>query len=161
MDILAHSLWAGVGVAMLRRHLSVAPRIAAATVGLAALPDVLQMLPVLAWWWFGAGTFAEVRSFAIAISAKSCPVLFKRHLVVDHCAREFGGTVNCAIVGGSWPWVSDRSNDPARCERSHADRNSDAEVWPALVDESQRRGALRISGDLIERWCGGFDALCL
>ncbi len=66
MDILAHGLWAGVGVALLHRRLPVSPRVAAATVTLAALPDVFQMLPVLAWWWFGGGTFAAVRAFVIS-----------------------------------------------------------------------------------------------
>lgn len=47
MDILAHTLWAGAGVALLSRHVPIKPRMAAATIVLAALPDVLQMLPVL------------------------------------------------------------------------------------------------------------------
>jgi len=66
MDIVAHSLWAGVGLAALGRRISVAPRTAATTVGLAALPDVLQMLPIIAWWLFGSGTFTTVRDYAVA-----------------------------------------------------------------------------------------------
>lgn len=96
MDILAHSLWAGVGVAVLRRRIAVSPRTAAATIGLAALPDVLQMLPVLAWWWFGAGTFAAVRSFAIAVPGQEPPlpaaVFFVSHHL--HCMA------HSAVVAG-------------------------------------------------------------
>ena len=42
----------------MRRQMPVASRTAVLTMGLAALPDVLQILPVLAWWGFGDGTFA-------------------------------------------------------------------------------------------------------
>jgi hypothetical protein len=48
MDILAHTLWAGAGVALLGRRVPIKPGVATATLALAALPDVFQMLPVLA-----------------------------------------------------------------------------------------------------------------
>lgn len=96
MDIVAHSLWAGVGVALLRRRLSLSPRTTALTIGLAALPDLLQMLPVLAWWWFGAGSFAEVRSFAIAIPGQEphlpAAIFFVSHHL--HCMA------HSAVVAG-------------------------------------------------------------
>ncbi|MEO8280684.1 MAG: hypothetical protein ABI564_13390, partial [Ideonella sp.] len=47
MDILAHGLWAGIGIAALARRMPVTRRTAAITVGLAVLPDVLQMLPLI------------------------------------------------------------------------------------------------------------------
>ena len=83
MDILAHSLWAGAGVALLGLRMPVSRRIAATTITLAALPDVLQMLPVLAWWWFGAGTFAAVHAFAIAVPGQE-PILPPAVLFVSH-----------------------------------------------------------------------------
>jgi hypothetical protein len=83
MDILAHSLWAGAGVALLGRRRPVSRRTAAATIGLAALPDVFQMLPVLAWWWIGGGTFAAVRSFAIALPGQE-PLLPPAVIFVSH-----------------------------------------------------------------------------
>ena len=50
MDIVAHTLWAGLGAAWLaRRRRDITPKTVAATMALAALPDVIQMLPVLAW----------------------------------------------------------------------------------------------------------------
>lgn len=67
MDIVAHTLWAGVAVAGLRHRTSIDRRAVLLTLSLAALPDIAQMLPVLAWWAFGSGTFDAVRTFAIAI----------------------------------------------------------------------------------------------
>ncbi len=39
----------------------------AATVGLAALPDVLHLLPIVLWWVFGDGTFRVVQAYAVAM----------------------------------------------------------------------------------------------
>lgn len=60
------------------------------------LPDVLQMLPVLAWWWFGAGTFAEVRSFAIAMPGQ------EPHLptVVNFVSHHLHCMAHSAVVAG-------------------------------------------------------------
>lgn len=100
MDILAHSLWASVGVAALARRRPVAGRTAALTVGLAALPDVFQMLPVLAWWAFGDGSFAAVRDFATALPGQEPPmpaaVYFVSHHL--HCLAHSG--VVAGLVGG-------------------------------------------------------------
>jgi hypothetical protein len=68
MDIVAHTLWAGMGAAWLaRRRRDVTRTTIAATVVLAALPDVIQMLPVLAWWGMGGGSWAAVHAFATAM----------------------------------------------------------------------------------------------
>ena len=67
MDIVAHSLWAGIGVALLRRHRPVAAGTAAATVALAALPDAVQLLPILAWWALGDGSWAALQAYAVAL----------------------------------------------------------------------------------------------
>ena len=48
MDTLAHALWAGLGLAAARRRVAVAPGVAAATVGLAVLPDLAHLVPLLA-----------------------------------------------------------------------------------------------------------------
>ncbi|MDP3082943.1 MAG: hypothetical protein Q8N44_04525 [Rubrivivax sp.] len=96
MDILAHGLWAGVGIAALGRQVPVTRRTAVMTVSLAALPDVLQMLPVVGWWWLGGGTFAAVQAFAIAVPGQEpllpAAVLFVSHHL--HC------TVHSAVVAG-------------------------------------------------------------
>lgn len=68
MDILAHTLWAGIGIAGLaRQRRNVTRRAVAATMALAALPDMIQMLPVLAWWAIGGGAWAAVQAFAVAM----------------------------------------------------------------------------------------------
>lgn len=71
MDIVAHTLWAGAGVALWQRRAAVPRRTAAWTIGLAALPDVLQMIPVLAWWGFTGGAFDAVKAFAIAVPGRA------------------------------------------------------------------------------------------
>jgi hypothetical protein len=67
MDILAHALWAGAGVALVRRHRPVPARVAALAITLAALPDVLHLLPLVAWWAFGSGPLEAIRAYAIAV----------------------------------------------------------------------------------------------
>ena len=96
MDILAHTLWAGAGVALLGRRVTIKPGKAAATIALAALPDVFQILPVLGWWLFGSGTFDAVKAFAIAVPGQepSMPAqvtLFAHH---THCI------LHSALVAG-------------------------------------------------------------
>ena len=49
MDIVAHALWAGIGVVALRRRRPMTPATVALTVAGAALPDVLQLLPIVGW----------------------------------------------------------------------------------------------------------------
>ena len=97
MDILAHTLWAGAAVALLGRRLPIKPTVATATIALAALPDVLQMLPVLLWWFLGSGTFDAVKAFAIAVpgqepSMPAMVILVSHH---THCAA------HSALVAGA------------------------------------------------------------
>ena len=74
MDIVAHTLWAGLGAAWVARHRHVSRTTAAATMAAAALPDVIQMLPVLAWWGVGGGSWGAVQAFAIAMPGQE-PVM--------------------------------------------------------------------------------------
>jgi hypothetical protein len=67
MDILAHALWAGIGVTLARRRWKITPRTAAITVGLAALPDVMHLLPIILWWLFGDGSFAVLKAYSVAV----------------------------------------------------------------------------------------------
>jgi hypothetical protein len=96
MDILAHTLWAGVGVALLRRRKPITPRTAVATMALAALPDVFQMLPVLLWGLLGAGSLEAIKAFAVAIPGQE-PLLPPLVFLVSH-------TLHCsahsALVAG-------------------------------------------------------------
>jgi hypothetical protein len=83
-------------VALLSRRRPVAPRVAAATMVLAALPDVFQMVPVLLWWMLGGGSFEAVQAFAISIPGQE-PVLPPLVLLVSHTLH---CTVHSALVAG-------------------------------------------------------------
>lgn len=102
MDIVAHALWAGAGLALARRRWPVRPRSAALTMALAALPDVLHLLPIVAWWLGGDGTFATVRAYAIAVPGSEPGLphtvnLLSHHL---HCIA------HSAIVAGALSLLS-------------------------------------------------------
>ncbi len=103
MDILAHALWAGVGIALVRRHRSVSRRTAALAVTLATLPDVLHLVPLAAWWAFGDGTLESIRAFAIAVPGDepSLPPLVglaSHHL---HCIMH-SAPVALAVTALAW-----------------------------------------------------------
>ena len=66
MDILAHTLWAAAGAALGHRRRAITRGTAAAVLVLAALPDVVHLLPSAAWWAIGDGSFAAVRGYALA-----------------------------------------------------------------------------------------------
>ncbi len=96
MDIFAHTLWAGAGVALLRRSRPITSRTAFATLALAASPDVFQMLPVLFWGLLGAGTTEAIRAFAIAVPGQE-PSLPPLILLVSHTLH---CTAHSAVVAG-------------------------------------------------------------
>ncbi len=70
MDIFAHSLWAGAAATLAQRRWHLSRRTLTWTVVLAALPDLLHMLPIVAWWIVGDGTLADVRGFALAVPGR-------------------------------------------------------------------------------------------
>lgn len=67
MDIVAHTLWAAAGAAVLHRRQPLSRPTVIAALGLAALPDVLHLLPIAAWWLFADGSFADLLGYAVAI----------------------------------------------------------------------------------------------
>ena len=67
MDIVAHTLWAAAGVAVLHRRQAVSGHTVVATLALAALPDVLHLVPIAGWWLFADGTFAALSGYAFAV----------------------------------------------------------------------------------------------
>jgi hypothetical protein len=49
MDILSHALWAGAAGQSLRRRHGSGRRVLAATVAMGAVPDLMMLVPVIAW----------------------------------------------------------------------------------------------------------------
>ncbi|MFO1217561.1 MAG: metal-dependent hydrolase [Burkholderiaceae bacterium] len=67
MDIVAHGLWAGLGVAWLRRSRSINRRTAVATVALAMLPDLAQLLPLIGLALVDPRGFGLLKAYAGAL----------------------------------------------------------------------------------------------
>lgn len=67
MDILAHGLWAGLGVRWLARRRTVTRAQGVAAVSMSVLPDVVHLLPLVAWAAFGAGSAGVLIEYAFAV----------------------------------------------------------------------------------------------
>jgi hypothetical protein len=67
MDVFAHALWAGIGIAAISRTRPIETRTVVATVGLAALPDLVRPLPLMGWWLFGEGSASTLWAYALAL----------------------------------------------------------------------------------------------
>ncbi len=67
MDIVAHGLWAGIGVTLAGRRWLITRRTAAATVALAVAPDLAQLLPLLGAALFADGGFAALSGYVTAL----------------------------------------------------------------------------------------------
>ena len=66
MDIGAHTLWAAAGGTVTHRRQALTRRTVIATLALAALPDVLHLLPIAGWWLFADG-FVTRNYVALAV----------------------------------------------------------------------------------------------
>jgi len=110
VDILAHTLWAGAAAMLLRRRAQLAPRTVAQALGLAALPDLLHLLPIAGWWAIGSGSFEVLRAYAIAVPGRepampAIVTLLSHHL---HCIAHsavVAGVVTlllCKLRGALW-----------------------------------------------------------
>lgn len=108
MDILAHALWAGAGMAAARRRRPIAGRTVALTAALAALPDVLHLLPIVGWWMFGGGSMAAVRDYAIAVPGQE-PALPPLVGLLSHHLHCIAHSAIVAAVVTLLLWVALRS----------------------------------------------------
>ena len=70
MDILAHTLWVGAAAALASRHRVLSRGTVVGALGLAALPDLLHLVPILVWWLAGDGSLAALRAYAVALPGK-------------------------------------------------------------------------------------------
>ena len=81
---------------VLHRRLPVGTGTVVLTLGLAALPDLLQLLPIVGWWLFGSGSFEALRAHVVAAPGQepalpAVVTLLSHHL---HCAA------HSAVVAG-------------------------------------------------------------
>lgn len=101
MDTLAHALWAGIGVAAARRRVPIPDRLAWATVGLAVLPDLAQLLPLLA----GGGGWRTLVDYSFATPGAE-PVLAPWVALLSH---HLHCILHSAVMAGvaslfAWRW---------------------------------------------------------
>lgn len=122
MDVLAHALWVGVGLAALRRNAAgaesgpagslaggpaITRRAVAATILLTVLPDLVHMLPVTLWV-FTDGSWSAWLAFATATPGTEPALpdwvaLWSHHLhCLMHSAVVAGAvTALCRLRGGA------------------------------------------------------------
>ena len=103
MDIIAHTLWAAAGATALQRRQTLSRGTLIATLALAALPDVLHLLPIAGWWLFANGSFAALSGYAVALPGQE-PALppgvqfWSHHL---HCVMH-GAPVAALVTAVLW-----------------------------------------------------------
>lgn len=109
MDIVAHSLWAGLAITAAARRWSVTREQTRTAVVLAALPDVGHLVPIVLWGLFEDGTWAALRGYAFAIPGAE-PWLpetvrlwsHNLHCVMHSAVVAFGVT---ALAWFCWRWL--------------------------------------------------------
>ena len=106
MDILAHALWAGAGVALARHRWRLTARDAAVAAAAAALPDLLHAMPVLAWALLGTGSWEGLRDYVLATPGTE-PTL---PAPVEGAAHHLHCVMHSALIGVpvgvllAWRW---------------------------------------------------------
>jgi LexA-binding, inner membrane-associated putative hydrolase len=106
MDIVAHGLWAGVGVAVASRRWPIKRRTAAAIVALAMAPDLAHLLPLIGAALFGNGGWAALATYATALpgSEPAMPplvALLSHHL---HCMLH-SAVIAALVTLACWAWT--------------------------------------------------------
>jgi len=103
VDIVAHTLWAAAGATVLHRRRRLKRPVVVATLVLAALPDVLHLLPIAGWWLFADRSFAASRGYAVAVPGQEPGLpplvqLWSHHL---HCVMH-SAPIAALATGGMW-----------------------------------------------------------
>jgi hypothetical protein len=97
MDIVAHGLWAAIGIAALRRQRPVSNADAVAAVGLAAAPDLAQLLPLIGAALFEGDGWRVLWAYASAMPGLE-PVMAPWAALVTH---HLHCVLHSAIVAGA------------------------------------------------------------
>jgi membrane-bound metal-dependent hydrolase YbcI (DUF457 family) len=97
MDIVAHGLWMGIGLAAAGRRWVLPRRTIVATLALAVVPDLAQLLPLVGVAAFQGGGLAVLAAYATAVPGSeptlSPPVALLTHHL--HCL------MHSAVVAGA------------------------------------------------------------
>jgi hypothetical protein len=109
MDIVAHGLWVGIALAAAGRRRAIPRRTRLATLGLAVLPDLAQLLPLLGLAAFGTGGWAVLLAYANALPGAEPTLpptvaLLSHHL---HCllhSAVVAGAVTAAVLALARSW---------------------------------------------------------
>ena len=109
MDIVAHSLWVGLGVVAAARRWPVSASQARAAVALAALPDVGHLIPIALWGLVGDGTWDALRGYAFATPGAEpwLPAGVQAWSHTLHCVMHSAivAAVVTAIAWFRWRWI--------------------------------------------------------
>jgi hypothetical protein len=105
VDILAHGLWAGIGVVWARRRWAIPRRTAGATVALAMAPDLVQLTPLLITALFGGEGLRVLSAYATALpgfepALPPLVALVAHHL---HCMMH-SAIIAAAVTAVVWAW---------------------------------------------------------
>jgi hypothetical protein len=106
VDILAHGLWAGLGLAWASRDRKPDRKTLALTVTLAIAPDLVQLLPLVSSAVFSEDGWAVLRTYATALPGYEPPMsplltAMTHHLhCVMHSALVAGG-----VTALLWMWL--------------------------------------------------------
>lgn len=106
MDILAHGLWVGVGAAWAYRHRRLDRRTTGLAVGLAVLPDVAQLMPLLYLALVSSDGWAVLLAYANALPGYEPPLSpgvaeLTHHL---HCVMH-SAWVASGVTAVLWVWL--------------------------------------------------------
>lgn len=106
MDILAHGLWAGVGAVWMHRHRRLSRRTTVLAVGLAVVPDLAQLLPLVYLALFSPDGWTVLLAYANALPgyepAMSPTVTELTHHL--HCVMH-SALVAGVVTAISWVWL--------------------------------------------------------
>ena len=101
MDTVAHALWAGIGIAAARRRVPIPRAMALATIGMAVLPDLAHLLPLVA----GGGGLRTLVDYTFATPGAE-PVLAPWVAMLSH---HLHCILHSAVIAGVasvcvWRW---------------------------------------------------------
>ena len=109
MDVIAHGLWVGIGLAAVAHKRRITRRTAVATVAMAVVPDLPQLIPVLVAAIFANGGFKLLVDYASALPGFE-PALppwvatLTHHL---HCVMHsavVAAAASLLVFVGRWTW---------------------------------------------------------